>query len=115
MVGPFTHVNVRRPQQSCPKRSKSHVRDHVIDLTGECDVLLRDPAVGMGAEAEGHGAPPDVDVRMVVRRLRAFGHPVHHLDGLRETRQLGAAFDRVSGPPPFGQPLQGLVDALVTE
>ena len=69
----------------------------------------------VGRAAERERPPADVDVRVVVVVLGDLGHPVHHLDGLREVRQLDGARERALVVAPGREPAEGFSLVLFTE
>src|SRR4051794_27132695 len=86
-----------------------------VDLLGEVEVLLGQPAGAVRRQHEAHGSPPDVHVRVVVSRLGGVGHLPYEFDGGRERRALDAARDGVAFAGPRRMARQPLVQPSVIQ
>src|SRR5438105_12129570 len=59
-----------------------------INLTRHVEIILRDPARGVSTQGTRHPGVPDVDVGVMVGRLRGLGHCCHEVDSSQKIAKL---------------------------
>ncbi len=89
--------------------------DHLVDLSGQRDVLVGDPTLRMSDQSESHCAPTNVDVGMVILAFGEVGHPAHRVDSFEEGAERRRAAQRALGPFPPGQRRRGGVHLVITQ
>ena len=85
------------------------------DFLGESDILLCQSILRVSQEGEFHRIPPDIDIGMVVGRLRKIGNLGDESDGCRETFELSRHFQLPVLNLPFREVLQGFLQFCVWE
>ncbi len=92
---------------------KPLVLDRCIDGVCHGYVLFGDAAFGVRNQRESHGAPTNVNIRMVVLSLGEIGHPAHGVDAGEERGKLDGSAQRTVGPLPSAELSKRGVDLLI--
>ena len=91
-----THSSRMMPPTTARITRRSHVPGRALDPARQLEVGGREPAGVVRAQRDAHLAVADVEVGVVVGRLRERGDPAHEVDRLHERRELVDLHDLVT-------------------
>src|SRR5258706_4915432 len=74
-----------------------------INLPSHIEIFLRNPSGGVSAQRAGDLRVADVDVGMMVRRVRRLRYGRHEIDPRQKIPELKSLGDDFSAPAPAGK------------